>query len=318
MTYDTYISVICFIVYVMLVTISVVVVATITKMSIKLIVHGAEDEKIKKEYKKACKKRKRGVMDYIISLLFSILFLGAFAFSLYVNIQGDKFFTDIPTIKVVNSASMSKKHKKNTYLAENNLNDQFQTFDLICLYQIPAEKDLHLYDIVLYEVEDTLIIHRIVGIEEPNQSHPDERYFLLQGDAVERADRFPVKYSQMKAIYRGERIPYVGSFVAFLQSPAGWLCIILIIVAIIASPIVEKKIEKEKRKRLAIILAAKGSRETKSVFAAASESQALPSQWGAPVFIYPVYYDPNSLKVGQAVPPATLATSKEKGKGGKQ
>ena len=277
MTYDTYILGLCFIVYTMLVTVSVIVVTMITKMSIKLIAHGAEDEKIKKEYREACKKRKRGVIDCIISLLFCCVFFGAFAFSLYVNIQGDKFFTDVPTVKVVNSASMSKKHEKNKYLTENNLNDQFQTFDLICLYALPAEEDLQLYDIVLYEVDDVLIVHRIVRIEEPNESHPDERYFLLQGDAVERADRFPVKYSQMKAIYRGEKIPYLGSLVAFLQSPAGWLCILLIVVVMISAPIVEKKIEKAKRARLAVL----------------NSTRSVASQWGVPpVCLYPVFYDP--------------------------
>ena len=257
MNYESYVFIVCLIVYVLLTVISAIVVATITKMSIRLIKHGAEDDKIKREYEKRKKKRKCGIFERMISLLFCVIFLFAFAFSLYVNVQEDKYFSNIPTLKVVNSASMSKKHEKNKYLTENNLNDQFQTFDLICLYELPAEQDLKLYDIVLYEVDDVLIIHRIVEIEEPNEQHPNERYFRLQGDAVERADRFPVKYSQMKAIYRGENVPYLGSFVAFLQSPAGWLCIILIVVAMIASPVFDKKIARAMEERYAHLLAMK-------------------------------------------------------------
>ena len=303
MTYDSYVFILCLIVYVLLAVISAIVVTTITKMSIRLIKHGAEDDKIKKEYEKRKRKRKRGILERIISLLFCVIFLFAFAFSLYVNVQEDAYFSNIPTLKVVNSASMSKKHEKNKYLTENNLNDQFQTFDLICLYELPAEEDLKLYDIVLYEVDDVLIIHRIVEIEEPNEQHPNERYFRLQGDAVERADRFPVKYSQMKAIYRGENVPYLGSFVAFLQSPAGWLCIILIVVAMIASPVFDKKISRAMDERYAYLLAVakkaqkqtlasqKSNAPTNSATATANDNKIL---WGPTICLYPVYFDPSA------------------------
>jgi hypothetical protein len=116
--------------------------------------------------------------------------------------------------------------------------------------------DLKLYDVVLYEVDGILLSHRIVGIEEPNEKHPDQRYFLLQGDAVESPDRFPVKYEQIKGIWRGEKIPFIGSFVLFMQSPAGWLCVLLVIVSMIATPRMEKKIKDEMVIRLAKIDAA--------------------------------------------------------------
>jgi hypothetical protein len=147
---------------------------------------------------------------------------------------------------------MSEKHEKNDYLFNNDLNDQFQTFDLILTYKLPKEEDLKLYDIVVYEVDDILVIHRIVGIEEANDKH-SERYFLLQGDAIERPDRFPVYYSQMKAIYRGERVPFVGSFITFMQSPAGWMCVILMAVTVIALPLIERKIKKVADERLVVL-----------------------------------------------------------------
>ena len=291
------------IVYVLLTSLSVFVIAMFTKMTVKLIKHGAEDEKIKTEYAKAQKKRKCGAVDCIVSVLCTVIFAVAFAFSVYVNVQQDKYFDNIPTLKVVNSGSMSKKYEKNTYLFENNLNDQFQTFDIIFTYKAPKEEDLQLYDIVVYEVDGALLVHRIVGIEEPNAEHPDERYFLLQGDAVERPDRFPVHYNQIQAIYRGKRIPYIGSFVTFLQSPAGWMCMILIVVAIIATPILEKKIAKTKAERYALLngvnplsaMPTKGKAlaQINSVQNAENNAEVLPPIWGAPVYLYPVYHDIN-------------------------
>ena len=60
-------------------------------------------------------------------------------------------------------------------------------------------------------------------------------------------------YSQMQGIYRGNRVPFVGSFVLFMQSPAGWLCIILVLFAIIVTPMLERKLETEAKARLALI-----------------------------------------------------------------
>ena len=117
--------------------------------------------------------------------------------------------------------------------------------------ELPDEFELELYDIVIYELRGDLIIHRIVGIEEPNEEHPDHRLFELRGDAVKNSDEFKVEYSQMKAIYRGEKIRFAGSFIFFMQSPLGYLCILLLVVGSILSPILELMISHAKRKRLA-------------------------------------------------------------------
>ena len=201
-------------------------------------------------------------------------------------------------------------------MVENGLQNQLQTVDLIVTEKLPDEFELQLYDIVVYEVDDTLIVHRIVRIEEPNEKHPNERHFLLQGDALENPDRFPVRYSQMKGIYAGKRLPFIGSFVMFLQSPAGYLCILLVLFSLIFAPFMDKKIEKEKQKRLALILAMQGLNAPKKACAVVNApQQALPPRWGAPVYLYPVYYDPRSLQAKQS--PQTTAWKQEE-KGGKQ
>ena len=144
---------------------------------------------------------------------------------------------------------MSEVNEKNSYLNDLGLTDQFDIFDLIITHDMPAEEDLELYDIVVYEADGILIIHRIIGIEAPNEKHPNEYYFATQGDAVPNADRYPVLYSQMKGIYRGERIPFVGSFILFMQSPAGWLCMLFVLGVTIIIPIVEYKLKREKARR---------------------------------------------------------------------
>lgn len=253
--YEFYVFILCLIVLILTVGLSCFLLAEIYKLTVKTIRHGLEDEKITKEYYKAQKKKhKNKWLDYAVSLFLCLVLCVAFAFGLYVNLTEDSFSEDIPTMRVVRSASMSKKHEKNTYLAKNDLNDQFNTFDIILTYKAPPEEELKKYDIIVYDNDGKYIVHRIVSIDEPSPTkHTGERWFLCQGDANDVSDRFPVKYEQIKGIYKGEHIPFVGSFVLFMQSPAGWLCLVLVIVAMIGTPILERRFEKEITYRLIAI-----------------------------------------------------------------
>ena len=251
--YEIYIFILCFIVFLMFTVVFGFAIAEIARMQLKMIRYGLEDEEIKEEHQK----NKQvgcfwGLLEKAFSAVVCLAIFVAFVFSAYMGLAEDKAPNGIPSLKVVKSDSMATRNLKNAYLTENELEDQIQTFDIIVTRHLPPEEDLELYDIVVYKQDDLYVVHRIVGIEEPNDRHPNGRHFLLQGDAVETPDRFPVLYEQMQGIYQGERIPFVGSFVLFMQSPAGWLCIILVIFSMVATPIIEKKIEKAKRARLVV------------------------------------------------------------------
>lgn len=214
------------------------------KQKAKAIDGGIDDEYCKKVYQEEhSKKAKRiAIASNIVSAVVGLLFTGMFAISLYVNVfNNNKVISGTSIPHVVMSGSMSKKNANNKYLFENDLNNQFETYDLIFLDKLPDQFELKQYDIVMYEVEDTLIIHRIINIEEPNEKHPNERYFQLKGDTNASPDRFPVKYEQMKGIYNNNKIMAVGMFIAFFQSPLGYLTIIIIIAYIVVTPMVEKK-----------------------------------------------------------------------------
>ncbi len=249
--HEIYVFVLCFIVFSLLTAMFTYFITSITKMELELIGHGHRDEAIKKELNKKRKENRVFLwVNRIVSLLLCVIFVTAFSFAVYVRLAEDRPANGIPSIKVVKSESMAKKHPENAYLFDNDLNDQFRMFDVVVCHHLPAEDELKLYDIVVYQQEDLYVIHRIVGIEEPNENHPGVRHFLLQGDAVENPDKFPVLYSQMQGIYEGNRVPFVGSFILFLQSPAGWLCVLLVIFSMIVTPIVEKKIKEATEKRI--------------------------------------------------------------------
>ncbi len=254
--YDKYILVLCFIVFITLTAMFAFLIISIVKMRLKMIGGGLADNEIsQKEQQEKAKHTSlaaRFIINKLLPTFFSILLVIVFGLSIGSRLGGTKPVGDTPIVKVVKSGSMASVYEKNTYIQENHLNNQIQKYDLIVIHKLPQEKDLKLYDIVIYEVDGYLIVHRIVKIEEPNTQH-SERYFLLQGDANQYPDKFPVKYSQMRGIYANKRIPYLGSFVDFMSSPAGYLCILLVVFVLVVSPRVEKRINQEMEKRSRIM-----------------------------------------------------------------
>ena len=258
------------IVFVTLTVIFTAFVVYVIKVNRRIIKSGLDDEKIKIEYEKKTARKSSiicTIFEKFVLILCCAFVLIAFVFAVVVTVREDKVVTDIPTLKVVQSDSMSFVNEKNKYVKAENVKEHINVFDLVVINKLPNEEDLKVNDIVLYETNGVYVIHRIVAIEEANEKHPEGRHFLLQGDANEIADRFPVTYEQMRGVYNGTNIPFVGSFVLFMQSPSGWLCVLLVLFAIIALPIAEAKTEKEKYARLVamgLITEAKESLEAES------------------------------------------------------
>lgn len=276
MTHEIYTFLLCLVTFVLLTGVFTVLVTWLVRLKCQVIDSGLEDEKLKTEYLKEQAKKPSvigKIFDKFVLFVCCSLLIVAFIFSLSVSAKEGKVANGVPTLSVVKSNSMSYVNEKNQYVKPSDVSDHLQMFDLIVCYKLPAEKDLKVNDIVIYQADDALIIHRIVAIEEPNDKH-SERHFLLHGDANKSPDFFPVTYSQMKGIYTGNRIPMVGSFIMFLQSPSGYLCILLMVFAVISVPILEKHINKRIRIRLVYmgLIAEPDSEKTQSVI----ETETIP------------------------------------------
>lgn len=256
--FEIYISILCFFVFSALTILFSALIAHIVRLRLRVIRGGLADVEISEYQEKHLSKRRKNehgiTAGKVFSLFFCLVIVAIFFSALFVRIDekrqaGGNLF---PSVRVVNTGSMASAHEKNKYLSANGLHDRLQVFDLIMIEPLPPESELKPYDIVLYVRENIPVIHRIVKIEEANDGTSD-RLFLLQGDANEYPDKFPVRYSQMRGIYRGTRVPFIGSLVSFLHSPAGYLCIALIVFTITIIPWLEKKLEDEILQRMEFI-----------------------------------------------------------------
>lgn len=183
------------------------------------------DEELMRKKKKEKKHRaprylKRGISWTVLAVLALL-----FGLSLYSKISGNLMPIGDSAVLTVASGSMSYRNEENTYLKENKLENQFQTYDIITVRRV-EENDLSLYDIVaFYDDSGTIIIHRIVRIE----GRGENKRFYTRGDANNMTDRYAPSFADIIGKYTGHRMPIAGIFVLFLQSYAGMATVVAVV-----------------------------------------------------------------------------------------
>ncbi len=203
---------------------------------IESVESGAEDGELLLE--EADSRRKSTVWESVLhwtGKILSYLVLGllvvVFAGSLASRFMGTSmsFAGNIPLVIV--SGSMSEKYQGNDYLFTYNLDNQFDTYDIIAVAPYQNEDDVELYDVVAYHASNgQTIVHRVIEIEE----FPEGRMFITRGDANRDSDTNAyygdyLPYDAIVGKYTGFRLPAAGAFVLFLQSGAGVVCVVSIV-----------------------------------------------------------------------------------------
>lgn len=287
--FNVYSLIVCIVVLSIFVPLCVYVIWSMTKQTVRLIEYGHEDESVKKYFENEKKRKQSCLLNGAFRGLILVATVLLIGFTIFCAACEGCYSDKIALPKVVMTDSMATKHSKNKYLFENDLDNQINTFDLIFISKVPAEEELKLYDIAVYEIDGVQVVHRIVEIREATEDSP--RKYIFQGDALKSPDSKSVTYDQIKGIYTGVKVPFVGSFIVFMKSTAGYLCALLIIVGLIAAPIVDGKIEKAGEKRYAIILAAESK---KKILAATAQSESVAAESNPP---------PDEIAASENAPP---------------
>ncbi|MCS0669747.1 signal peptidase I SipW [Cytobacillus firmus] len=96
----------------------------------------------------------------------------------------------------------------------------FQTGSVIAVKPLSSEesKALKKDDVITFQAsEEKLITHRIIGVSNSG----DHVMYETKGDNNKTADMEPVLSENVRAVYSGFTIPYVGYFIDFAQSKEG-------------------------------------------------------------------------------------------------
>lgn len=204
---------------------------------IHTIENGEDDlyllDNVIEETKREKSKRRKAMR--IVGKVISYLILGVIAaFFIYslvnrftsgVTMIGDK------AMVVIGSGSMSQQNEANTYLKTNNLNNQFNTYDIIQIQKYKDVDQVKLYDVVAYRNDKNIVIvHRVINIKETDGT----KTFITQGDSNNTSDvgsqyKESLSYDRIVGYYTNFRIKGVGAFIVFLQSNSGIITIFCVL-----------------------------------------------------------------------------------------
>lgn len=150
-------------------------------------------------------------------------------------------------LMVVASGSMSAKHKDNSYLITNGLDNQIPTYDIIILEKVKKE-DIKQYDIISYYDKVTYpegknIIHRVREIKSNGS-------YVTRGDNVDTDDSYNPTYDDVIGRYTGKSIKGLGIFIVFLQSYPGIITVVSLVYCLLMIDRLTEKINRVQDKRI--------------------------------------------------------------------
>lgn len=177
----------------------------------------------------------------------NILYYGVLAFlipifglSIYSKIKNNVTTIGGNSVLVVASGSMSEKNQANEYLFTYDLNNQFQTYDLVVVEKVKNESSLNKYDVIAFRnYKGVNIIHRIRDIV----TQDGVTHYVTRGDAVDGDDGFYPKFDDVIGVYRGKRIKGVGVLIMFFQSYIGIITSISVVYTMIYISAFNRKLE---------------------------------------------------------------------------
>ena len=176
----------------------------------------------------------------VVYYAFLAVLIPLFGLSLYSRIKNNVTQFGDNAVMVVASGSMSVKQETNSYLFTYNLNNQFQTYDLITVSKIKKSSQLRLYDVIAYRNNKGInVIHRIIDFD----TSGSEIRYVTRGDANASSDSYHPKFKDVIGKYTNKRIPGIGVFVMFFQSYAGLVTIASVVYCTIMISHYHKKLD---------------------------------------------------------------------------
>lgn len=193
-----------------------------------------------KTHRKIFKRVKQVLFWVLIAILVPFLLL-----SVYSKVANGVAMINGHGMIAVASGSMSEKNSANPYLA--NIDNQFNTYDMIMIDKVETPGDLQLYDVIAYVNDEGVnIIHRIVGFQQTSSGVR----FITRGDSNNADDEYKPSMDDVLGEYSGKRIPYVGVFLMFLQSYSGIVTVAAILYCLIMIESIGNRIYDAREDRL--------------------------------------------------------------------
>lgn len=246
----------------------------------KLYSNGLEDESIKKEiekdYPKLIKKKKnKSISEYIkskekvtkssfliydtaLSLIY-VLAIALICFGLRSSFSNEQFFVFDNAMMIIETSSMETISPNNTYIKENNLQDdkyRINHYSFITISKVDPSQ-MKLYDVYAFKMhdfeskKDITIVHRLVEIKEKN----GETVYTFRGDSNSSSLLLEkeVPFSKIIGKYNGYQNEFLGYLIVYLRSSIGIITVTTSFLLLLIYSSLNTKLEVEHDKRYLLL-----------------------------------------------------------------
>ena len=235
-----------------------------TKYKLKTIEGGLEDgtllPRLEDEYEKTaeagetafawlCRKNRfdkvlRVVMDALFAFLIIVL-VGVSAIAIAFRVRGGQFFLGNTAYYAIQTGSMSEKSLNNPYY-EKLPDNQIEQYALVGIKKV-SEAELKLYDVVAFEVEGVVYVHRIVKISETDGA----KLYTTMGDANfgSMTSEINMPFSRILGRYEGFQSLGLGVAIVYLQSNIGMIALLFAFLLLVVIDLSEWRIGRNYEER---------------------------------------------------------------------
>lgn len=172
-------------------------------------------------YEKNHGKNRMKIVSNIFLVIFYLVFVSMMSFAIYVRASGELFSINNTSCLIIKSGSMEEKNEYNSYLEENNLNDQISTYSLIGIEKV-EEQELKKFDIIAFrDDKERIIVHRIIRIKEDE----GKIYVETRGDSNMASASYEIKipYERIIGRFNGFQSFGLGIVIYYFQSGIGMI-----------------------------------------------------------------------------------------------
>lgn len=187
-------------------------------------------------YESQQNKKKSSKALSITGKVISYVLLGGvavgFTFSLITRLTDNTIVLGNTSMIVIATGSMAEKNPRNEYIVTENLNNQFDAYDIIEIKKYNSQDEVKLYDVVAFKNKNNVtIVHRIIEIL-------DDGTYITRGDSNSSSDNgsqylTSLSYDKIVGKYTGNHIKLLGIFIIFLQSNSGIITVVSVLYCIL-------------------------------------------------------------------------------------
>ena len=131
------------------------------------------------------------ILIYLFSFVIFGVLIVTFSFALTFKLNNQNLYIFDTTYLAIRTGSMETVNESNTYIQENNLTNQIETYSLIGIEKVDSDEEIELYDILAYKYKGKTYVHRVIKIFTDEET--GTTCYTLRGDANSTSLSFETK-----------------------------------------------------------------------------------------------------------------------------